>query len=259
MNNIMNNNLSMNILFYSRTCHTCITLIKMLETEKLLHYFTMVCVDDKLNNLPAQIEYVPTMIVKDQNKKLQLEETFEWIRKVKFLRNNKTDTQNQFVKNKVMSSLQNKTKVNGFSDIEMGTDSDVFAYTKSDAPALPQSFFGYKDETNNTIFTAPDQMKKLNEGDQKQMISLLEGKRKDQDSEYKTKAKNEQFNTIINVEQQRLLESYKNSIPDNNNQIQQCNNKQSEQFEKMKQMQLMQNKLQQMQKMNHLRGGNKNN
>ena len=259
MNNIMNSNTGMNILFYSRECHTCITLIKILESENLLQYFTMICVDGKLNKLPAQIEHVPTMIVKDQNKKLEAEETFEWIKKVKFLKQNANNMKNQFVnKNKILSS-QPKTKINGFSDVEMGNGSDVFAFTKSDAPALPQSFFGYKDEGNNTIFTAPDKTHKLGEEEQNHTISLLKEKRDAQDSEHKARSKKEQFNAIINIEQQRLLESYKSNMPNNDNQFQQTQNIQQQQFEKVQQMQIMQNKLQQIQKMKHMMGGNNNN
>lgn len=249
-----------NILFYSRECHTCVALINILESENLLQYFIMMCVDDNLNKLPAQIEHVPTMIVKDQNKKLEAEETFEWIKKVKFLRQNAKNAQNQFAnKGKVLSSMQQKSKINGFSDVEMGTNSDAFAFTKSDAPALPQSFFGYKDEGNNTIFTAPDKAQKLGEEEQRRTISILEEKRNEQDSEYKTKAKKEQFNAIINMEQQRLIESYKTNMTDNNTQLQQSQNIQQQQFEKVQQMQTMQNKLQQIQKMKHMMGGNNNN
>ena len=79
----MNNS---NILFYSNSCNTCKSLIKLLENEKLIQHFFPMCVDGKLEQLPPQIEVVPTMIVKDMNKPLVAEETFEYIKQVKFIK-----------------------------------------------------------------------------------------------------------------------------------------------------------------------------
>ena len=249
----MNNGVNMNILFYSKMCHTCITLVKMLETENLLQYFIMICVDDKLNKLPVHIDHVPTMIVKDQNKKLEAEETFEWIRKVKFLRQNYANAKNQIVKNNVLDSM-NKNKLLGYTSTEMGSQSDIFSYVNEEAPALPQSFFGYDDEKNHTIFTAPEQ-DKLTQEEQKQMISLLENKRNSQDSHYMDISKKQQLNTIISMEQQKILDTYKKNMNNNTN-ISAVQNMQNLQYDKLKQMQMVQNKLQHVQKMNHMKSGN---
>jgi hypothetical protein len=249
----MNKGLTMNLLFYSRSCKTCEALIKLLQTENLLQHFYLICVDDKLSNLPKQINHVPTMIVKEQNKPLVAEETFEWIKKVKFLRQNMSNIRNKMIQNNVFSKL-NKSKVKGFSDIEMGFDSDIFAFSKSDAPALPQSFFGYKDESNNTIFTGPEQKKKISSDDQKKMLSDLQTKRHTQDKNYKTTAKKKQLEAIINTEQQRIVDSYKHNM-NNQNQINSIQTLTDQQMEKMKRMQMMQNHIKQMQQLNHFRGG----
>lgn len=246
----MNRNLNMNILFYSRECKTCITLIKILENEQLIQYFYPVCVDDKLNKLPPQIEHVPTMIVKDQNKPLVAEETFEWIKKVKFIKQN-MQNKNTIIQNNVLASM-NKSSLKGFSDIEFGGESDIFAYTKSDAPALPQSYFSCNDEKNNTIFTAPEQSSKITEDEQKKLLAYAEGQRNKQDIQYKDNAKKQQLNAVINKEQEKLMESYKKSLPPQN--VQAVN--QQEQLQKMQQMQQMQNKIREMKKFNHYMGGN---
>jgi len=244
----MNGNLKMNLLFYSRQCNVCINLIKILENEGLIQYFYPVCVDDKLNKLPPQIEFVPTMIVKDQNKPLVAEETFEWIKKVKFIKQN-AKSGSGLINNNVLSSMATKSGLKGFSNTEMGDNSDKFAYTKDDAPALPQSFFEYGGENNNSIFTAPEQSKKLSEEEQKKLISHLESKRNTQDTQYKQHAKKQQLATLINNEQERIKETYKQGM--NNNNMEAMQNMHQQQLDKINKMQQMQNQL----RMKQMNGG----
>jgi hypothetical protein len=224
-----------NILFYSNSCSTCKSLIKLLENEKLIQYFLPMCVDGKLEQLPPQIEVVPTMIVKNMNKPLVAEETFEYIKQVKFIKS----SQNKFDNNKGLM---------GFSNIELNSSSDIFAFTKPDIPALPQSYFNYKDEDKNTIFTAPEQQT-IKDNDQSKLISELMSKREKQDEDYAGIAKKKRINDVIKNEQDKLLEQYKQEQPQQNQQNQQQNqqnqqqNMQSQmnQMQHMKQMQMMYN------------------
>jgi len=223
-----------NILFYSNSCSTCKSLIKLLENEKLIQYFLPMCVDGKLEQLPPQIEVVPTMIVKNMNKPLVAEETFEYIKQVKFLKS----SQNKF---------NNDTQgLMGFSNIELNSSSDIFAFTKPDIPALPQSYFNYKDEDKNTIFTAPEQQT-IKDNDQSKLISELMSKREKQDEDYAGIAKKKRINDVIKNEQDKLMEQYKQEQPQQQqmqpNQQNQQQNMQSQmnQMQQMKQMQMMYN------------------
>lgn len=194
-----------NMLFFSKKCPTCTNLLKILENEKLIGYFILICVDDKLNKLPPQIEMVPTMIVKDCGKPLVAEETFEWIKKVKFI-----NQRSQLSHNKLINVPTNvvKDNVKGYSDVEMGSKSDTFAYTLDNMPALPQSYFGCNDEDKYAIFTAHEQ-DPLTENDQKKLITQLEHKRRDQDKQNIEVAKKQQISAIIGVEQQKIVDEYK--------------------------------------------------
>jgi len=242
-------NQNINILFYSNNCETCKSLIKILENEKLIQYFLPVCVDDKLERLPPQIEVVPTMIVKNMNKPLIAEETFEYVKQVKFIKN----SQNNFNENNSYKGLV------GFTDVELGSHSDSFAFTKDNAPALPQNYLGYKDDEKHTIFTAPEQ-NKLKDTDQNKLISELIGKRDKQDEQYADISKKNRINSVIKDEQEKIIEQYKEEYAESNKQqkLNQMNNmrnnqqqqhqqqhqqqqQQQQQLQQMKQMQMMYN------------------
>ena len=76
----------MNVLFYSSNCNTCKNLLLLLKNEELIHTFKLVCVDDKLDKIPVQIDRVPTMIITNISKPLVAQETFKWIEQIKFIK-----------------------------------------------------------------------------------------------------------------------------------------------------------------------------
>lgn len=227
-----------NILFYSNSCSTCKSLIKLLENEKLIQYFLPMCVDGKLEQLPPQIEVVPTMIVKNMNKPLVAEETFEYIKQVKFIKS----SQNKFDNNKGLM---------GFSNIELNSSSDIFAFTKPDIPALPQSYFNYKDEDKNTIFTAPEQQT-IKDNDQSKLISELMSKREKQDENYAGIAKKKRINDVIKNEQEKLMEQYKQENQQNPQQVQQVQQVQPAQQVQQVQQNQLQSQMNQMQQMKQM-------
>lgn len=136
----------MNIIFYSQQCSTCRDLLILLRNENLLNYFTLFCVDNRLDKIPKQITRVPTMIVSNINKPLIAQETFEWVNQIKFLKNN--SNANNVDQNKLSGGPK------GFSENEMIGLSDKFSFTDKDKP-LQQSYFGVGDEAKHAIYTAP--------------------------------------------------------------------------------------------------------
>ena len=208
----------MNILFYSQRCPTCHNLISVLKNTDLLKYFHLSCVDDKLNNLPPHVTTVPTMIVKNYRKPIVATETFEWVKQAKFIMQQaRLDKTN---KDQSLNHIINGVK--GYSDIEMSELSDKFSLTTNESPALAQSYFGYKDESKNTIFTAPLQNEKLKEDDHKKVISDLEKKRESQDTQYQDTAKKLQAVAIVEADQKRSLKTFKNMVGNSSQQVHQA-------------------------------------
>lgn len=184
-----------NIIFYSRNCYTCQNLIKVLQNENLLSFFKLYCVDNRLNQLPVHIKMVPTMIVTNVNRPLVGKETFEWIKKVKFIRQqvvNQKIRQNNFAK-------MNKDPI-GFNNQEMIGKSDNYAYVHVDVPFV-HSYHGVNDEKNNAIFTASEFTKPIGKNEQNKMIKNLEQKRSHQDQTYKDIQKEQQLLSVMEAEQ----------------------------------------------------------
>lgn len=198
-NNQQNNGI--NIIFYSRNCKTCQNLIKLLDNEKLLSFFNLYCVDDRLDHVPPQITMVPTAIVANINKPLVAKEIFEWVQQIKFIRQNAiVDMQKKMIKDNLIKLLNNKGVV-GWVDQEMTGTSDNYAYTNIDKP-LSHSFFNVDDEKNSAIFTAPESKDKLSKYDQKKKIDELEQARKTQDDNYTMMHKEQQLQAILKAEQE---------------------------------------------------------
>lgn len=176
---------NINIIYYSKKCSTCFKLMKLLESEHLLKYFRLLCVDDKLDVLPPQITVVPTMIVSSINKPLNAEQCFKWV-----------DAMINFRDNKLVKKPE-VNDVNGVSDLEFNNFSDKFTFIQVDDP-LEQHFYKYKDEQSNTIYTAPLE-KKLNNKEQNEKIKELQSMRYKQDSTFKDTMKKEQIEKINSI------------------------------------------------------------
>jgi hypothetical protein len=171
-----------NIIFYSRECGACKNLLNALATEDLLKMFKLYCVDGRLNTVPACIKAVPALIVENINKPLVAQEAFEWVQKMKFIKQS-------IAKN----SNNNKTRDPvGFAQLEMGGLSDQFAYKDVDK-AMVHSYCDVSN--NNTIFTAPEQ-DKLKEQDQLAKIQNLEKLRTEQNSHYSKIMREQQLKAL---------------------------------------------------------------
>ena len=200
---------AVNILFYSQFCQTCRNLINILQNEKLLGYFKLYCVDDKINSLPPFIEYVPTMLVADNsNKQLKLvkEETFEWVKKVKFIRQqNMMDMTKKIIQhNMLMQSHQNKNEPIGFVESEMNKISDGFAYKNIDLP-MAQNFVNINNESTQVIYTPPQQKgDTINKQAQDKLMSLLENQRKEGETQFSEIMKQERLKAILEAERSNI-------------------------------------------------------
>lgn len=196
-------NPGINILFYSRDCETCKNLLKILQNENLLSFFKLFCVDDKLNMVPPQITVVPTMIIANLNKPLVAQETFEWITRVKFMRQQQMMDVNKRIIQQNIINLANNNKNGPISFIpqEMTGITDTFAYKDIDKPQ-PHSFFNIGEEDKHAIFTAPEPAK-MSKDEQNKMIKELEVKRDTQSKEYEALMKQQQMQAILKAEQEK--------------------------------------------------------
>jgi len=208
------------MLFYSKRCNASMNLLRILENENLLCYFKLICVDDVLNKLPAAITAVPTMTVTNIAKPLVMQECFEWVNQIKFIRQQQiTDINKKIIMQNNISNHGNHNNSNGnmqvdtrqpmFYDKEaMGGISDTFSYTNADEP-LPQAYFGVGDEANNAIFTAPKEKHKISMGEQKRLLSDIETRRLDQDAEHSQLMKKKQIEAVYMAEQEKSSQQYR--------------------------------------------------
>lgn len=194
----------MNMLFYSQACNTCKNLLILLQNENLLSNFKLVCVDDKLDKLPQNM-IVPTMTVININKPLVAQETFEWVKQMKFLRQQQImDINKKIIQQNI--DYSNKKGPIGYDDEIMAGISDKFAFTKGDEP-LPHAYFGINEEDKNIIFTPPSEQNKMSKLDQSKLIKDIENRRTMQDSEYSFLMKQKQMEAVLNAEQEKLYQN----------------------------------------------------
>jgi hypothetical protein len=187
----MNNGI--NLVFYSRTCTTCQNLLKILQTENLLHYFRLYCIDDKLDKLPINIEIVPTIIVANIGRPLVAKEAFEWVQYAKF-----TNTQT----NSPIKNTTNRSSYLAWNKNEMDGISDGYAYKDVDS-GFVHSYQGTKDD-NNIIFTAPE-TGKMNKNDQDKLIKNITSKRQEQDIDHLEKQKKSRLGQLLQMDKQNKL------------------------------------------------------
>ena len=89
-NNQANQASAPNILFYSNTCKTCNMFMTMCQNNKLLKYFQLVCVDDKVKELANKgLKIVPTIIIKGFSKPIEGKNVFNWLETTMSMRTNK--------------------------------------------------------------------------------------------------------------------------------------------------------------------------
>jgi hypothetical protein len=201
----MSQNNNINIIFYSKTCDDCKTLLTLLQNEGMLQNFVMYCVDGRLKEIPPSITTVPTMTVASINKPLVGKETFEWVNKMKFIKEqNMMNINKHNIMKLNLMRMENKNGPHGFFNEEMNGISDNFAYTKTDI-ALPHRYSGAT-ENKGAIFTAPDEKKKISKEEQKKRIESITKTRTEQDNVNSESMKKQQLNAVIQAEQEKMIQ-----------------------------------------------------
>lgn len=184
-----------NTLFYSENCQTCRLLITMLQNTNLIQNFKMICVDGRLEKFAGMIDRVPTMLLANRDVPLVGDDIFTWVKNVRFIKYNKAMSMAQTGKNNLLP---------GYSDAEMGSGSDTYAVkNENTSMALPQTFFGYKQEKNNIIMTPPKDTK-ITAQDQKRLIADEEQQRNIDDAKIKQHVEKNMIDVIIENKKKTL-------------------------------------------------------
>lgn len=163
------------------------------------------CVDDNMHNIPPQIKRVPTMIVTGIREPLVGKQIFDWIQKIKFIRQQQTtmEMNRRIIQQNMANNAKNSMNGPlGFTTSEQGSISDTFAYKEIDK-ALPQSYFGIGEEDKNVIFTAPKQ-KPMSKAEQAKLIRNAESSRNIEEKKYSELMKKQQLHAVMKSEQQKL-------------------------------------------------------
>lgn len=212
-----------NLLFYSKNCRTCDTVIRLLQFEKLLQYFNCICVDNNLDKIPKQITHVPTIIIPSLKKPLVANEIFAWIQAIKASRKQNIEQQNNNILPVQINTHTTKVEPIGFVSQEMAGLSDTYAYTMVDA--VPQhNYVKCTDVDKNVIFTAPEKAQKINGNSHQICIDEIEKRRKEQDKvindifttqkqnitfiQDKSNERDKIINTIVEKQQQNIMTQY---------------------------------------------------
>jgi len=184
-----------NILFYSRRCGYCSELIKLFQTENILHMFTLINVDET-QNIPKNITKVPTLIVAGLPKPLEGAAAFNWFNtKKQFMQTSNNMVSQQKVDlyaNPKMNPLlmtakgnsNNENDVAGIIKREMKNVSDNYTFIKDeddDKLLKKNALFGKEDQF---ILTAPEYENKINDTLQTKYLNDLVNKRSQLDSNF---------------------------------------------------------------------------
>jgi len=151
---------SINILYYSNNCEGSKQLISMLQSEKLINFFHLICTDNN-HQIPPQIHLTPTLIVRGIPTPYVAGDAFAWLAKIKQAKTNVTLQKMNSAQQQCLQNLGTENlNLLGFSQSEMNGLSDIFSFFSKDSSqefqdALPQSYFPYSNIGQESIFTPP--------------------------------------------------------------------------------------------------------
>jgi hypothetical protein len=182
--------------------------MQIMKNENILQQFNLYCVDDHLNNLPPHITTVPTLIVGELKQQFIAADAFKWVDSIRFMNQRHLIEMN---KKHIMTNMIKQQQMmgpHGYTQLEMNGFSDNFAFKDVDH-AQAHSFFVCGTENDNTIFTAPEEQKNgkyigMTQQEQKNKLSTVESIRKEQDKQNEILMKQNQINTIIDTEKQKI-------------------------------------------------------
>ncbi len=193
----------LNIIFYSTQCQFCHDLIRSMKNEGILQYFRMICVDNNIQNLPANITQVPAIITTDTNRVYLANEAFKWLQGVKYMRQQKINESN---KKLIEYNIQKNAQSGGphsFIATEMNGVSDNFAYTDIDM-AQPKNFQEYGKDDRDIILTPPIDTK-INTSQQSKKLKEAELSREQQNKVFSEHMKQGQLQAVLRAEREKML------------------------------------------------------
>jgi hypothetical protein len=146
----------------------------MMQNEKLLKFFHMVCLD--VVAAPVGITKTPTIIIKGRSTPYVGSDAFVWLAKVKQWKNNVMLNKINGEQQKYLQSINNNlssepdTNLLGFSSYEMGGVSDLFSFFNENIDAeiqepLPQFYLPCDRIGQDKIFTPHRGTYKITEKD----------------------------------------------------------------------------------------------
>lgn len=192
------------MLFFSNNCEGSKQLLSMLQSEKLIRFFHLICTDNN-PKIPPQIKVTPTLIIRGVTTPYVAGDCFIWFAKVKqwkinIMMQKMTSSQQQYLQNVNHNLVNNDLNILGFNKFEMSGMSDFFSFYSRNMEqecqeAFPQSYFKCDNIGDDKIFTPPleDGSYKLTDGakykitqsQQKELQTKLEMDRKKQDELFK--------------------------------------------------------------------------
>lgn len=191
---------SLNILFHSNKCEGSKILLSMMQNEKLIRFFHLICTDNN-PKIPPQINITPTIVIRGVLTPYVAGDAFAWLAKIKQWKINMdiqkmNSAQQEYLKN-INNNLisDNNNNILGFNQSEMAGMSDIFSFFSKNInqecqDALDQAYFSYNNIGQENIFTPPledgtyktnNTKIKINENKQKDLLNTLKQDRSKQD------------------------------------------------------------------------------
>lgn len=140
----------MKIIFYSEKCEYCKKILDYLDKYNIKHMFDLIDINN--NNIPKDIDIVPTIIDSELNQPLKGKKAFEYLINIKYFNNptnnidyikslpanpdikedDKADTQKNINLEIITNNVSNKTNLNDFFKVnesisfyEVNKDKDI--------------------------------------------------------------------------------------------------------------------------------------
>lgn len=153
-----------NLVFFSNHCDASKHLLFTMRNEKMLQFFTTVCVDNN-PRVPKSIRRTPAIVVRGNPKIFVAEEAFMWLARIKQEANNArlrtmTGEQSKYL-TAIHGNLEmDKSDVLAYAPEEMAAMTDQYAFYSEDPrlernEALPQSYFACENMGKDMILTVP--------------------------------------------------------------------------------------------------------
>ena len=185
-----------NIIVYASESALCRKLIVAMQNCGILNIFDKIDVCRPNARIPQGLSDIPTLIVSTCDEPLVGQKAFEWVEQRRMLLQQHSNMK-KMISNNIynwntlksnIGSTNNTIKMLGYSDLEMGNSSDMYAVVKDTAnESFPQSFVNWNESI--TIYTGQEE-KKLSKEQQNILLKNIESRRQEQDGAFKSECIN---------------------------------------------------------------------